>query len=68
MRKAVAFLKRAEAVEQRIDALLSQIELYKSLTQRVTASWGSEFTAHARNVRMRMRLFVSRKHAESWKN
>ena len=50
MRKAVAFLKRAEAVEQRIDALLSQIELYKSLTQRVTASWGSEFTAHARNV------------------
>lgn len=50
MRKAVAFLKRAEAVEQRINALLSQIELYKSLTQRVTASWGSEFTAHARNV------------------
>ena len=50
MRKAVAFLKRAEAVEQKIDALLSQIELYKSLTQRVTASWGSEFTAHARNV------------------
>ena len=48
--KEVAFLKRAEAVEQRIDALLSQIELYKSLTQRVTASWGSEFTAHARNV------------------
>ena len=48
MRKAVAFLKRAEAVEQRIDALLSQIELYKSLTQRVTASWGSEFTAQAR--------------------
>ena len=46
MRKAVAFLKRAEAVEQRIDALLSQIELYKSLTQRVTASWGSEFAAH----------------------
>ena len=50
MRKAVAFLKRAEAVEQKIDALLSQIELYKSLTQRVTASWGSEFAAHARNV------------------
>ncbi len=66
MRKAVAFLKRAEAVEQRIDPLLSQIELYKSLTQRVTASWEKRNLPPMRAtwVRMKMRLFVSRKRAE----
>ena len=65
MRKAVAFLKRAEAVEQKIDALLSQIELYKSLTQRVTASWGSEFAAHARNVGAIIRLTEARRELEN---
>ena len=50
MRRGKAFLLRAEAMERRIDATLRKVELFRSLTERVTSHWGKESVSHSRNV------------------
>ena len=44
MRRGKEFLLRAEDMERRIDAALRKVELFKSLTERVTSGWGQEAT------------------------
>ena len=50
MRRGKAFLLRAEAMERRIDAAIRKVELFRSLTERVTSQWGKESVSHSRNV------------------
>lgn len=50
MRKAVVFMKKAQVVERKINAALVKVELYQSMTQRITASLGGERVSHTRNV------------------
>ena len=50
MRRGKEFLLRAENMERRIDAALRKVELFRSLTERVTAHWGKESVTHSRNV------------------
>ena len=41
---------RAEIMERRIDAALRKVELFRSLTQRITAKLDQEQFSHSRNV------------------
>lgn len=50
MRRGKAFLLRAEAMERRIDVAIRKVELFRSLTERVTSHWGKESVSHSRNV------------------
>lgn len=50
MKRGKEFLLRAEAMERRIDAALRKVELFRSLTERVTSHWGKESVSHSRNV------------------
>ena len=50
MIRAITFMKRAQVVERKINAMLVKVELYKSMTQRITASLGGERVSHTRNV------------------
>ena len=50
MRRGKEYLLRAEAMERRIDAALRKVELFRSLTERVTSHWGKESVSHSRNV------------------
>jgi len=50
MRKAVLFMQKAQVVERKINAALVKVELYNSMTQRITASLGGEHVSHTRNV------------------
>lgn len=50
MRRGKEFLLRAENMERRIDAALRKVELFRSLTERVTSHWGKEPVTHSRNV------------------
>ena len=50
MRRGKEFLLRAEDMERRIDAALRKVELFRSLTQRITAKLDQEQFSHSRNV------------------
>lgn len=50
MRRGKEFLLRAENMERRIDAALRKVELFRSLTQRITAKLDQEQVSHSRNV------------------
>lgn len=50
MRRGKAFLLRAETMERRIDAALRKVELFRSLSERMTSHWGKESVSHSRNV------------------
>ena len=47
---AEEFLGQAYRLDQRINSKLAQLDALRSLTQRVTASYGSEYVSHTRNV------------------
>lgn len=51
MRRGKEFLLRAEIMERRIDAALRKVELFKSLSERVTVQLDQEQVVHSRNVR-----------------
>ena len=44
------YLSQAYRIDQRINAKLEQLEHLRALTQKVTASYGSEPVSHTRNV------------------
>lgn len=50
MRKALEFLKRPQVIEGRIRAALYKIEPCRSMTERITASLGSEQVSRTRDV------------------
>jgi DNA-directed RNA polymerase specialized sigma24 family protein len=47
---AKEFLSQAYRLDQRINAKLEQVEALRSLTRKVTVSYGSEPVSHTRNV------------------
>ena len=50
MRRGKEFMLRALVLERRIDAAIRKVELFRSLTERVTSHWGKESVSHSRNV------------------
>ena len=49
MRRGKEFLLRAAALERSIDAALRRVELYRSMTERVTVTVGGEYVGHSPN-------------------
>lgn len=49
MRRGKEFLLRAAALERSIDAALRRVELYRSMTERVTVTVGGEYVVHSPN-------------------
>ena len=50
MRRGKAFLLRARKIEQKTDAALQKVELYRSMTERITAKLQKDSVSHSRNV------------------
>lgn len=50
MMTALEFLKRPMIIERRLNAALRKVELYKSLTERVTVSLGGETVSRSRDM------------------
>ena len=49
MRRGKEFLLRAAALERSIDAALRRVELYRSMTERVTVTVRGEYVVHSPN-------------------
>ena len=47
---ALEFLNRPAMVEKRLNAALRKVELYKSLTERITVSFGGETVSRTRDM------------------
>ena len=47
---ALEFLNRPAMIEKRLNAALRKVELYKSLTERITVSFGGETVSRTRDM------------------